>query len=93
MNRERGVRGIGRMSGGACDSGQAIRGVIGGSTRMRRGRRKVEGTPRSEQECWSEQKWTGARTRLGDLSGGRKLSGERTGKRMYRTDTAGQEEG
>ena len=37
------------MSGGACDSGQAIGGAIGGSARARRGGRKVEGTPRSGQ--------------------------------------------
>ena len=93
MNREWGVRGIGRMSGGACDSGQAIGGAIGGSARTRRGGRKVEGTPRGEQECRSEQKWMGARKRSGDLSGGRKSSGERTGERTYRTDAAGREEG
>ena len=81
------------MSGSACDSGQAIGGVIGGSTRTWRGGRKVEGTPRSEQECWSEQKWMDARKRLGDLSGGRKSSGERTGEQTYRMDAAGQEEG
>ena len=89
MNNERGVHGIGQMSGGACNSRQAI----GGSARARRGRQKVEGTPRSEQECWSEQKWMGARKRSGDLSGGWKLSGERTGERMYRMDAAGWEEG
>ena len=44
---------------------------------MRRGRWKVEGMPRSEQECQSEQKWMGAWKRLGDLSSGWKLSGER----------------
>ena len=59
------------------------RGGVGGSER----------TPRSEQECWSEQKWMGARKRSGDLSGGRKLSGERTGEWTYWTDAAGREEG
>ena len=81
------------MSGGACDSRQAIGGAIRGSTRTRRGRRKVEGTPRSEQECQSEQKWMGARKQLGDLSGGWKLLGEQTGEQMYQMDAAGQEEG
>ena len=93
MNREWGVHGIRWMSGGVGNSGQVIGGAIGGSTRMRRGRQKVEGMLRSEQECRSEQKWMGARKRLGDLSGGRKLSEERTGERTYRTDAAGREEG
>ena len=87
------MRGIGQMSGGACNSGQAIRGAIGGSARARRGGRKVEGTLRSEQECRSEQKWMGAWKQSGDLSSGRKLSGERTGERTYRMDAAGWEEG
>ena len=60
---------------------------------MPRGGQKVEGTPRSEQECRSEQKWMGARKRSGDLSGGRKLLGEQTGEQMYRTDMVRQEEG
>ena len=60
---------------------------------MWRGGRKVKGTPRSEQECWSEQKWMGERKWLGNLSGGQKLSGEQTGKQMYRMDTEGWEEG
>ena len=81
------------MSGGACDSGQVIGGAIGGSARMWRGGRKVEGMPRSEQECQSEQKWMGARKRSGNLSGGRKLLGERTGEWTYWTDAAGREEG
>ena len=81
------------MSGGACDSGQVIGGAIGGSARTRRGGWKVEGTPRSEQECQSEQKWMGAQKQSGDLSGGQTLSGEWTGKRTYWMDTAGQEEG
>ena len=92
-NNERGVRGIGRMSGGVCDSGQAIGGAIGGSARARRGEQKVEGMPRSEQECWSEQKWIGARKQSGDLSSGQKLSGKWTGERMYWMDVAGWEEG
>ena len=87
------MRGIGQMSGGACNSGQAIRGAIGGSAQTRRGGRKVEGTPRSEQECRSEQKWMGVWKWLGDLSGGRKLSGERTGERIYQMDAVGWEEG
>ena len=93
MNRERGVHGIGRMSGGACDSGQAIRGAIRGSARTQRGGWKVEGMPRSEQECWSEQKWMGAWKRSGDLSGGRKLLGKWTGEWMYQMDVVGQEKG
>ena len=81
------------MSGGACDSGQAIGGAIGGSAQTRRGGRKVEGMPRSEQECRSEQKWMGARKRSGDLSGGRKLLGKWTGEWTYQTDTEGWEDG
>ena len=49
--------------------------------------------PRSEQECWSEQKWMGVRKRSGDLSGRRKLLGEWTGEQTYQTDMAGREEG
>ena len=77
------------MSRGAGDSGQAIGGAIGGSTQMQRGRRNVEGMPRSGQECRSEQKWMGAWKWSGDLSGRWKLSGERTGEQMYQTDTEG----
>ena len=93
MNRERGVRRIWQMSGGACNSGQVIRGVIGGSACTQRGGQKVEGMPRSEQECWSEQKWMGAWKRSGNLSSGRKLSGEWTGEWTYQTDTERWEEG
>ena len=93
MNREWGVCGIGWMSRGACDSGQAIGGAIGGSTRTRRDGRKVKGMPRSEQECQSEQKWMGERKRSGDLSGGWKLLGEWTGERTYWMDAEGWEEG
>ena len=93
MNREWGVHRIGQMSSGACDSRQAVGGAVGGSARTQRGGQKVEGIPRSEQECWSEQKWMGVRKQSGDLSGGRKLSGERTGEWTYRTDMAGREEG
>ena len=60
---------------------------------MQRGGQKVERTPRSEQECQSEQKWMGERRQSGDLSGGWKLSGEQTGKRTYWTDTEGREKG
>ena len=81
------------MSRGAGDSGQAIGGAIGGSTQMWRCRRKVERTPRSEQECWSEQKWMGEWKRLGNLSSGWKLLGEQTGEWMYWTNAEGQEEG
>ena len=81
------------MSSGACDSGQAIGGVIGGSAQTQRGGQKVEVTLRSEQECRSEQKWMGVWKRLGDLSGGWKLLGEQTGEQMYQMDAAGQEEG
>ena len=77
------------MSGGACDSRQVIGGAIGGSAQMRRGRQKVKGTPRSEQECQSEQKWMDEWKQSGDLSGGRKLSGERTGEWTYRTNVEG----
>ena len=77
------------MDGGAYDSGQAIRGAVRGSTQMQRGRWKVEGMPRSEQECWSEQKWMGAWKWSGDLSSRWKLSGEQTGKQTYRTDAEG----
>ena len=49
--------------------------------------------PRSEQECRSEQKWMDEQKWLGDLSGGWKLSGKRTGEQTYQTDTEGQEEG
>ena len=87
------MRGIGQISGSACDSGQVIRSAIGGSARTRRGRQKVEGMPRSEQECWSEQKWMGARKWSGDLSNRQELLGEQTGEQMYWTDVAGQEEG
>ena len=81
------------MSGGACDSRQVIRGAIGGSAQTQRGGQKVEGMPRSEQECQSEQKWMGVRRWSGDLSSGWKLLGEWTGKWMYRTDVVGWEEG
>ena len=37
---------------------------------MQRGGQKVEGMPRSEQECQSEQKWMGEWKRSGDLSSG-----------------------
>ena len=93
MNREQGVHGIRWMSGGVGESGQVIGGAIRGSTQMQRGRQKVERMPRSEQECWSEQKWMGERKWLGNLSGGRKLSGKRTGEWMYWMDMEGQEEG
>ena len=81
------------MSRGACDSGQAIGGVIGGSMQMWRGGWKVERTPRSGQACWREQKQMGEWKQSGDLSGRWKLSGKQTGKRTYQTDVAGQEEG
>ena len=77
------------MSSGAYDSGQVIRGVIGGSTRMWRGGWKVEGMPKSEQECQSEQKWMGAQKWSGDLSGRWKLSDEQTGEQTYWTDVEG----
>ena len=92
-NREQGVCRIRQMSGGACDSGQAIGSAVRGSAQTRRGRWKVEGTPRSEQECWSEQKWMGARKWSGDLSGRWKLSGKWTGEWTYRMDAEGQEKG
>ena len=60
---------------------------------MQRGGQKVERMPRSGQECQSEQKWLGVQKWLGDLSGGRKLSGEQTGERTYRTDAEGREKG
>ena len=81
------------MSGGTCDSGQVIGGVIGDSAQMQRGGWKVEGMPRSEQECWREQKWMGEQKQLGDLNSGWKLLGERTGEWMYWTDMEGWEEG
>ena len=81
------------MSGGVCDSGQVIRGAIGGSAQMQRGRQKVEGMPRSEQECQSEQKQMGERKQSGNLSGRRKLSGEQTGEWTYWMDVEGWEEG
>ena len=56
MNREQGMHKIGWMSRGVSKSGQVIGGVIRGSTQTWRGRWKVERTPRSEQECRSEQK-------------------------------------
>ena len=63
--------------------GQVIRGVIGGSTQMQRGRWKVERMPRSEQKWMGEQKW------LGDLRGRWKLSGEQTGEQMYQMNVEG----
>ena len=60
---------------------------------MRRGGWKVERMPRSGQECRSEQKWMGERKRLGDLSGGQKLSGKWTGVWTYLMDVEGWEEG
>ena len=93
MNREWGVHGIGWMSSGACDSRQVIVGAVRGSTQMQRGGQKVKGMPRSEQECWNEQKWMGAQKWLGDLSSRQKLSGEWTGERTYWTDAEGQEKG
>ena len=60
---------------------------------MRRGGQKVEGMPRSEQECWCEQKWMGAQKWSGDLSGRQKLSGKWTGERRYWMDMEGWEEG
>ena len=48
MNREQGVCRIRQMSRGVCDSGQVIRGVIGGSAQMQRGGQKVKGMERSE---------------------------------------------
>ena len=56
---------------------------------MRRGRWKVEGTPRSEQKCQSEQKWMGEQKWLGDLRGRQKLLGEWTGEWMYWTNREG----
>ena len=93
MNREQGVHGIGWMGGSVCNSGQAIGGVVRGSTQMQRGRQKVERMPRSEQECQSEQKWMGAQKQSGNLCGRRKLLGEWTGEWMYQTDVEGWEEG
>ena len=80
------------MSRGACNSEQAIRGVIRGSAQTRRGGRKVERTPRSEQECWSEQQWMGEWKQSDNLSGRRKWSGKRTGEQMYQMNVEGQEE-
>ena len=77
------------MSSSVCDSGQAIGDVVGGSTQMQRGGQKVEGTPRSEQECQSEQKWMGEQKWLGNLSGRWKLSGKQTGEQTYQTDMEG----
>ena len=45
--------------------------------------------PRSEQKCWSEQKWMGTWKQLGDLSGKWKLLGEQTGEWTYWTDAEG----
>ena len=72
-----------------ANSRQAIGGAIRGSTQMRRGRRKVKGMPRSEQECQSEQKWMGEQKWSGDLSGRQKLLGEQTGEQTYRMDMEG----
>ena len=54
------------MSGGVGESGQVIRGALGGSMQRWRGGQKVERMPRSEQECRSEQKWMGEQKRSGD---------------------------
>ena len=86
------MRGIRWMSRGVCNSGQVIRGAIGGSAQTQRGGRKVKGMPRSEQECWSEQKWMGEQKRSGDLGSGWRLSGEQTGEWTYRTDAEGWED-
>ena len=56
---------------------------------MQRGKQMVERTPRSEQECRSEQKWMDERKRSGDLRGRWKLLGEQTGEQTYQTNVKG----